>query len=65
MAEIILEAEIGRPLGSRATRRLRAEGKIPGVVYGHGTDPVLGGRGWPASCGSPCPASRGPTPCCR
>jgi len=40
MPEIILEAELGRPLGSRATRRLRAEGKIPGVVYGHGTDPV-------------------------
>jgi large subunit ribosomal protein L25 len=40
MPEIILEAETGRPLGSRATRRLRAEGKIPGVVYGHGTDPV-------------------------
>jgi large subunit ribosomal protein L25 len=40
MAEIILVAEIGRPLGSSATRRLRAEGKIPGVVYGHGTEPV-------------------------
>ncbi len=40
MPEIILEAETGRTLGSRATRRLRAEGKIPGVVYGHGTDPV-------------------------
>ena len=40
MPEIVLEAEVGRPLGSRATRRLRTEGKIPGVVYGHGTDPV-------------------------
>ncbi len=40
MPEITLTAEIGRPLGSRAARRLRAEGKIPGVVYGHGTEPV-------------------------
>jgi large subunit ribosomal protein L25 len=40
MAEITLNAEVGRPLGSRATRRLRRDGKIPGVVYGHGTDPV-------------------------
>ncbi len=40
MAEVILAAEVGRPLGSRAVRRLRREGKIPGVVYGHGTDPL-------------------------
>ncbi|HMD47079.1 MAG TPA: 50S ribosomal protein L25 [Acidimicrobiales bacterium] len=40
MPEITLVAEVGRPLGSRATRRLRHEGKVPGVVYGHGTDPV-------------------------
>jgi large subunit ribosomal protein L25 len=40
MADVTLAAEIGRPLGSRATRRLRREGKIPGVIYGHGTDPV-------------------------
>jgi large subunit ribosomal protein L25 len=40
MAEITLTAEVGRQLGSRATRRLRREGKIPGVIYGHGTDPV-------------------------
>jgi len=40
MPEIVLKAEVGRPLGSRPARRLRAEGKIPGVVYGHGTDPV-------------------------
>jgi large subunit ribosomal protein L25 len=40
MADVTLTAEIGRPLGSRATRRLRREGKIPGVIYGHGTDPV-------------------------
>jgi large subunit ribosomal protein L25 len=40
MPEITLEAEVGRPLGSRPSRRLRHEGKIPGVVYGHGSDPV-------------------------
>jgi large subunit ribosomal protein L25 len=40
MAEIVLAAEVGRPLGSRAVRRLRREGKIPGVIYGHGTDPL-------------------------
>ena len=40
MSEITLTAEVGRPLGSSATRRLRREGKIPGVVYGHGHDPV-------------------------
>jgi large subunit ribosomal protein L25 len=40
MAEVTLTAEVGRQLGSRATRRLRREGKIPGVIYGHGTDPI-------------------------
>lgn len=40
MPDIVLQAETGRPLGSRATRRLRREGKIPGVIYGHGTEPV-------------------------
>ena len=40
MPEITLAAEAGRTIGTSSTRRLRAEGKIPGVVYGHGTDPV-------------------------
>jgi large subunit ribosomal protein L25 len=40
MAEITLVAETGRPVGSRAANRLRASGKIPGVLYGHGTDPL-------------------------
>jgi large subunit ribosomal protein L25 len=40
MAEVVLAAETGRPKGSRAARRLRREGKIPGVIYGHGTDPL-------------------------
>lgn len=36
---ITLTAETGRPTGTRPSRRLRAEGKIPGVVYGLGTEP--------------------------
>jgi large subunit ribosomal protein L25 len=40
MPEITLHAEVGRAIGSSDTRRLRAEGKIPGVVYGQGVDPV-------------------------
>ena len=40
MAEVALVAEVGRPTGSSATRRLRRDGLIPGIIYGHGTDPV-------------------------
>lgn len=40
MAELVLNAEVGRELGSSSTRRLRREDKIPGVVYGLGIDPV-------------------------
>ena len=40
MAEIQLTAETGREPGSRSSKRLRREGKIPAVVYGHGADPV-------------------------
>jgi large subunit ribosomal protein L25 len=40
MSESTLVAETGRPTGSRATGRLRAAGKIPGVLYGHGITPV-------------------------
>jgi len=40
MAEIQIVAETGRTPGSRASNRLRGEGKIPGVVYGHGTAPM-------------------------
>ncbi len=28
------------PAGSRATRRLRREGRVPGIVYGGGEDPI-------------------------
>jgi len=40
MSETVLTAEVGRRPGSSDARRLRAEGKIPAVVYGHGMDPV-------------------------
>lgn len=40
MAEITLKATTGRPLGTRPSRRLRAEGKVPAVVYGLDADPV-------------------------
>ncbi|MGO9197557.1 MAG: 50S ribosomal protein L25 [Acidimicrobiales bacterium] len=40
MAEIQLVAESGRSEGSRASRRLRHDGRIPAVVYGHGIDPI-------------------------
>ena len=41
MAEqITLRAELGRPTGSRASRRIRDTGGVPGVVYGKGRDPL-------------------------
>ena len=40
MSDTILVAETGRPTGSRASNRLRAEGKVPGTVYGQGMAPV-------------------------
>ncbi|HET6969082.1 MAG TPA: 50S ribosomal protein L25 [Ornithinibacter sp.] len=40
MAEIILLATPRPPQGTRPARRLRNEGKVPGVVYGLGGDPV-------------------------
>ena len=40
MAEIILHATPRPPQGTRPARRLRAEGKVPGVVYGLGADPM-------------------------
>lgn len=40
MSEVTLAVETGRVTGSRASGRLRAAGKVPAVVYGHGTDPL-------------------------
>ncbi len=46
MAEIKLQAQTGRTLGTRPSRRVRAEGKVPGVVYGLGSDPVAVAVEW-------------------
>lgn len=40
MSEVTLTADHGRITGSGASGRLRGEGRIPGVVYGHGIDPI-------------------------
>lgn len=40
MPEITLTAEVGRKTGSRDAARLRTTGRIPGVLYGHGRDPL-------------------------
>ena len=40
MAEITLHATPRAPEGTRSVRRLRATGKVPGVVYGLGGDPI-------------------------
>jgi large subunit ribosomal protein L25 len=40
MAEFTLNAEPGRATGSSESRRLRAAGRIPAVVYGHGVDGI-------------------------
>lgn len=40
MSETVVKASTGRDLGSRASRRLRNAGELPGVVYGLGKDPV-------------------------
>lgn len=40
MAEITLKATSRTELGNGPARRLRADGKIPGVVYGLGADPI-------------------------
>ena len=40
MSEVTLIAEPGRAGGSRPSGRIRLEGRIPAVVYGHGIDPL-------------------------
>ena len=40
MASTVLVANTGRPTGSAASRRMRTEDNIPGVLYGHGMSPV-------------------------
>jgi large subunit ribosomal protein L25 len=38
--DIILGAETGRSTGSPASRRLRATGRVPAVLYGRGAEPA-------------------------
>ncbi|MDQ1424365.1 MAG: large subunit ribosomal protein [Acidimicrobiaceae bacterium] len=40
MPENTLVADIGRPIGSRPSNRLRHVGRVPGVVYGNGVGPL-------------------------
>ncbi len=40
MSSVSLTVESRQETGSAASRRLRAEGKVPAIVYGHGTDPL-------------------------
>jgi large subunit ribosomal protein L25 len=40
MADITLNAELRTASGSAAAGRLRAAGRLPGVVYGKGTEPI-------------------------
>ena len=39
MAEVRIDADIRTEFGKGAARRTRRAGKIPAVLYGHGTDP--------------------------
>jgi large subunit ribosomal protein L25 len=43
----VLTVELGRPTGSRASNRLRREGKVPGVLYGLGMEPTAVAVVWP------------------
>ena len=40
MSEVTLTASTGRETGTRPSRRLRHEGRIPAVLYGEGNDAV-------------------------
>ncbi|TQK45060.1 LSU ribosomal protein L25P [Streptomyces sp. SLBN-118] len=40
MSEVKLAAEIRTEFGKGAARRVRRESRVPGVLYGHGSDPV-------------------------
>jgi large subunit ribosomal protein L25 len=40
MASTVLVATTGRPTGSAASRRLRRADQVPGVLYGHGMEPI-------------------------
>lgn len=45
--QLLLSAETGRQQGTRASRRLRREGRVPAVIYGLEADPVPVSVAWP------------------
>ncbi|MBI2704820.1 MAG: 50S ribosomal protein L25 [Actinobacteria bacterium] len=45
--DLTLTVQPGRTLGTRPSRRLRAEGKVPAVVYGQGREPTSVAVPWP------------------
>ena len=45
--QLLLNATLGRPSGTRPSRRLRREGRIPAVVYGLDNEPVSVSVAWP------------------
>lgn len=45
--QLLLTAETGRDEGTRSSRRLRREGRVPAVVYGLDADPVTVSVAWP------------------
>lgn len=47
MKALPLEAKTGRETGSSSSRRLRAEGRVPGVVYGQGREATPLSVEWP------------------
>ena len=47
MSDLLLSAETGRKEGTRPSRRLRREGKVPAVVYGLDADPIAVSVEWP------------------
>ncbi|MFJ9559735.1 50S ribosomal protein L25/general stress protein Ctc [Streptomyces fuscichromogenes] len=40
MAEVKIAAETRSEFGKGAARRIRRDSKVPGVLYGHGSDPI-------------------------
>jgi large subunit ribosomal protein L25 len=40
MEQVTLRGETGRVHGSRSSRRLRRDGRVPAIVYGHGLEAV-------------------------
>ena len=45
--QLLLAAETGREEGTRSSRRLRREGRVPAVVYGLDADPTTVSVAWP------------------